>query len=400
MDTDVKIAIIGGGLGGLSSSYHLAENGIEKQIIIEAGKLGKGSDDIMSGTNGPIIPGHSKITTFTYPSDYDSFKNKLGKEKAKTYVEFSYAGREIQKEIARKLDPSSARELDTLIVGKGEDFEFLKREKEHYEEMGFNCFKPYPSSQIADMYKIDKKTFDGGFLLEGDAIIDPAQYIEALRRKVDENVVIIAEKTKVTGIREHKDCVEIETSSGEVITAEQAVIATNGFYQDENLKGLLDLWWNYIVRYENKGENTPSTWTLGNHWFYWTRQDNILMIGEGGGGKERRVNGSTASFYKEKEIIDQLKKWTNETFTHTSKKQPVTMHYGIDANTSDGLSIMGKIGRKIYCAVCNSNGQPAESLDSSLVPYILYPEEFKMSDQQKKFAELVSPRRKTLKQIV
>jgi len=289
---DVKVAIIGGGLSGISTSYHLAAKGITEQIVIEAGKMAKGTDDMISGTNSVILPNYSKMITISYASDYETFEKKNGKENAKTYLSLSSAGCEMQKSIAKNLNPSIVRELGSLVVGHGQEFNTLKRDRDNYAKLGYNL-EYLSRNDVSDIYRNKKKAFDGGFLIMQDAAINIFEYVKLLSKEIEGKGVIIAENTKAAEIVEYGDRVEIVTDKKEKITAENAVIATNGFYEDKNLEGLFKKWWTFIACYENKGINTPNSWEINDSYFYWTRQDNILMVG----GEERVVKkGNTAGF--------------------------------------------------------------------------------------------------------
>ena len=72
------IIIVGGGLSGLSTAYHLARQGIEP-IVIEAGKIGIGTDEMLSGTNGPRL---TKMIVISYEGNAKLFYERIGKEKS------------------------------------------------------------------------------------------------------------------------------------------------------------------------------------------------------------------------------------------------------------------------------------------------------------------------------
>jgi len=91
--------------------------------------------------------------------------------------------------------------------------------------------------------------------------------------------------------------------------------------------------------------------------------------------------------------------WANDKFPETSGKTPVANHFGVSADTKDEIPIIGKFSDKsrlCYIVGCNSVGQSTLSYGASLIPYFIG-NSFKMDDTQKKIADLVSPKRKTLK---
>lgn len=399
---NIEVLIIGCGLSGASTAYHLAQQGIET-MVIEAGKVFEGSDDMLNGTAGPNIPTHSKMITTYFDTCYKEFKEIHGKQNAKTFLELLNEGCEMQKGIAKKIGPDVVRELGSLSVGKGEVWEHIKKEKKVYEKLGFgDNLKTYSEKDLSDIYCNGEGKFDGGLFLPQDAVIDEEKYIKGL---VNHSKITVIEKTKVTGIEETEDGVLVKTDNRGSIKANNVVFATNGFKEDKNLKGLISMAWSFIACYEDKGPNTPNSWddiikeAKGDleKYHYWLRQDNILLIG----GEDKPVirgNTRNPSYEDEKDSFEKLKEWANKKFPQTKGKTPVATHYGLFCNTSDGLPIVGKFSedsRISYILGCNGVGQNSLSYGASLIPGILgY---VQMDEKQKKFAKLLSPERKTLK---
>ncbi len=387
---DVEVAIIGGGLAGISTAYHLAERGIET-IVLEAGKLGKGSDNMISGTLGPNMPEHSKMINFCFEDSYDEFSESHSTEEAKKYLKFINHGCKTQKTLARKINPSLIRKLGGISVGTKENWEIVKAELEHYKRLGFGKgFKILSSKEINEIFGFKDGIYKGGLFRPQEAIIDSQRYLIGLAKNPLINLV---EKTNVISIEDKKDKVIIRTQNRGNLTASQAVIATNGFIEDENLKGLIKMYWSFIVSYEDKGPNTPNANEEIDNYHYWTRQDNILMIG---GELISVEKGNTRFPEDEHERIRKLDQWVKSVFPRI-KSNPIATHYGIETETIDRLPIVGKFSeedRVSYIVGCNGIGQSIFSYAATLMPCVLGYSSF--NPEQKELSDFVSPKRKTL----
>lgn len=399
MANDFRVAIVGGGLAGASSAYHLAKAGIDNIVIIEDGEIGKGSDDMISGTQGPVMPSHSKMIVTPFESSADEFKEKgHGKKGAKTFLELTHAGRDLQISIANSLGEDIVRQLGTLVVGYGRQLAYLIDEHKSYKRLGFGKdYKEVGLNEIVKMYDCKKTAFHGGLFLPGDAIIDQDRYVREL---VNNSKADVADNTKVTDVENIRSNgkisgVKIKTDKRGEITADNAIMATNGFYNNKQLSGLLDMNWSSIICYENEGPNTPNTWNFTEDYHYWTRQNKMLMIG----GDDRPIDnkGKTRYSIDQDGAFNDLEKWANEKFPWTNGKKPAATHFGIFAYTPDEVPIVGRFYEKdrvFYILGCNGMGQSTLSYAASLMPGLLGYKE--MTVEQKKFAEFMSPTRKTL----
>ena len=72
---DVDVLIIGGGMTGLSTAYHLLENNL-KICLVEKNEIASG---VSSRTTGKL--------TYLQENIYSKIKTYLGKDKAKLYLE-------------------------------------------------------------------------------------------------------------------------------------------------------------------------------------------------------------------------------------------------------------------------------------------------------------------------
>lgn len=394
MKNDLEVLIIGGGFSGTSVAYQLAEQGINS-MIVESGKVCTGSDNMLNGTTGPNIPTHSGMITTSFDSFYEDFSKINGKKRAKTFLELTKAGCEMLKSIAKKLNPNLIRELGSLPVGHGSQWQHIQNEYKIYKKLGKDDVELYSRKDIiVDIYGNKETAFDGGIFHSKDAILNKRGYIKTLLEKYQKKITIV-ENTRVTDVKETKDNVLVKTDNRGEITADHVVFATNGFYTDKNLEGLLKKKWTFIICYEDEGPNTPNSWTEADFYHYWTRQDGTLLIG----GEDKFVKKDNVRYYvNEQKVLKRLENWANKKFPRLKGKRPIAVHYGITAKTFDKAPIVGKFfedSRICYIVGCNAMGQTILTYGASLIPGIL--DYRKLDDSQKKFVDFLSPRRETLR---
>ncbi|MEK6983146.1 MAG: FAD-binding oxidoreductase [Nanoarchaeota archaeon] len=391
----VQVLIIGGGLAGISTAYHLTRANVQV-MVVEAGRIGMGRDDMISGTMSMGFPRHSLMILTPYDSNYEKFVKKnrkggQGKLRARIFLEMSTAGVEMQKSIGRQLGPDIIRQYGTLMVGNKKEFEALKDEYKYYKLMGFGRdYNLVSKVQIAELYKTS--VFEGGLLIPNDAIASGEEYPRILADKAG---LTVAENAKVIDIKQTKTGVMVKTDSAGDITADYVVLATNGFLIDKNLRGKIWPWWTFEISYEDNGPNTPNSFDFNDDYHWFSRQDNLLFIG----GGATSIISNNFRFYKyEEREKGKLIKWVNKIFPQTRGKQPVAFHFGVGAYTIDEVPIVGKYSmesRIFYIVGCNGTGQSTLSYAASLMPGIMgY---VPLNDKQRRIAEFLSPTRPTLK---
>ncbi len=392
---DLKVAIVGAGHSGLHTAHFLAKAGIEPIMLIEAESIAKLPEHALRGTSWPEVPSYSRMLTSMYDSFYDEFCSIHGIKSAALFLKAGALGRNIIINIADEITAGLYRRLGSMMVGADAQVSLLKKEKYAYENNGFKQkLSYYTQKEIEALYP--GTNFQNCLFISDEAILDNKLYIAGLENKLKEAGVFIAENTKVTGITETKEGVILQTDNRGEISANYAVLATNGMYIDKNLEGLLKNRWAFIACYEDIGKNTPNTWTADKEWHYWTRQDNGLMIG----GEDRPVlAGSTRAYMCEgDDPMEKIQVWAKSTFPSLAKKSRIAEHFGIFAYTPDRVPIIGKFdqnSRISYIVGCNGCLASLMAFGALLIPGILGYSE--LTAEQKEFAEFFSPNRKTLK---
>ena len=347
---DVQVLVIGGGIAGISTAYHLSRANVNA-MVVEAGRIGIGSDNIMSGTLGLNTVSHSKCVFSYFPeSNWETYvrKNRKGngKIRARTFLEIANSGAEIIKRMSNSLSPSLIRQYGSIILGGKEEYNSLKKEFLIYKSLPFlrNC-RFYSKKEIYGIFGTN--AFEGGIFFPNDAIVDSVAYVRLLKERAN---IMVAENVKVIGIKQTKTGVAVKTARPinktsydgtftEEITADYVVIATNGFLMDMNLRKAMERFWTFQLSYRDNGPNSPNTAEVAeiNHW--WARQDNVLFVG----GEDEHVVGDKFRFPRtEEKAKKNLIKWANEKFPQTRGKQPLEFHFGICAEISDETPLVGR----------------------------------------------------------
>jgi glycine/D-amino acid oxidase-like deaminating enzyme len=392
MANDVRVAIVGGGFAGISTAYHLATCGIES-LVIEAGRVAEGNDEFPSGTQSIMKPNFSKWITHAFDSNYDTFSKIHGSENSRTFLELMQEGTEMIRQLAKANSPGIIRELGSLVIAEDEEqWQSLQGEHESYKRLGFgHDFERLERVQVNERLGLETR-FVGGLFVPRGAMLNQREYIRMLV-EISGDSLTLGEHTKVIRIEENKQGVRLKTNHGETITADNVVIATNGFNEDENLRGLLRPSFTFIRGYEAPGKNTPGCWTFGKDYFYITRQDNILLVG----GLDTPMNVNGPFKIDETPAMNTLQRWAQENFASANIKNLTSMYFGVYTRTKDELPIVGRFqegSRRAYIVGCNAIGHTTYNVAASLMPAILGYADVK--PEQRKFVELLSPRRNSL----
>ncbi|WP_246860912.1 FAD-dependent oxidoreductase [Bacillus sp. REN3] len=125
-DLDVDVAIVGGGITGLTSAYLLAKAGA-KAAVIEAGSILNGTT---GHTTAKVTPQHSLI--------YDELISHFGKEKAKLYYQANYEAMQFVKKLVKEqqIDCDLTEEDAYVYTNSQKEMDKLLNEFKAYEKLG------------------------------------------------------------------------------------------------------------------------------------------------------------------------------------------------------------------------------------------------------------------------
>jgi Glycine/D-amino acid oxidases (deaminating) len=209
-DINVDVAIIGGGIVGITSAFLLKRKGL-KVAIIEANKIAHGTT---GHTTAKITSQHNLI--------YDKIKRKIGEEKARQYAE---------------ANESAIHFIANLVKEKNIDCDFCWRpayvytQSDEYIEKIQNEVKAASSLGIKASY-LDKTPlpFDikAAVRFDNQAQFHPLKYLFTLAKEIPGDGSSIFEYTKVVDIddKDNKKCVVV-TNQGKKVTASKVIVASH-----------------------------------------------------------------------------------------------------------------------------------------------------------------------------
>lgn len=210
LDKDLKIdiAIIGGGIAGITSAYWLSKSGL-KIAIIEA-------DRILHGTTGHTT---AKIT-LQHGLIYDKTKNGLGEELAKQYAE---------------ANESAIRMIQKIITENQIDCDYTPQSAYVYTLQDEYVDKIYKETKTAASFGI-KATYleetplpfkvKAAVRFDNQAQFHPIKFLSALVKEITKNDALIFEQTRIVDIEENGGYV-LTTHKGHKINAQKVIIASH-----------------------------------------------------------------------------------------------------------------------------------------------------------------------------
>lgn len=216
-DINVDVAVIGGGITGISCAYLLKKEGL-KIAVIEA-------DHIAQGTTGHTT---AKITS-QHNLIYYKIKNQMGKELAKQYADANESAIRMIEKIANEnhIDCDFTPQSAYVYTQKEKYVQQIHDEVNTAQELGIKASYvenvPFPFSIKAAV------------CFENQALFHPRKYLLALANDLANDGCSIFEQTRVVDIDEGSNYV-ITTNLGKKVTAEKLIIASH--YPCYNKSGL------------------------------------------------------------------------------------------------------------------------------------------------------------------
>lgn len=222
---DAEIAIIGGGLTGLTTAYYLSKQG-KKVVVLEKDKI---CNHTSGNSTAKITSGHGLF--------YDYLINLVGREKAREYPDANeQAILNIMKIIKEEKIECDLELQDAYIfTQKKEYLEEIEKEVNALITLGYPAEfvkdKEIPINKVLDdKNKLDKengiKNILGAVKYKNQAQFNPYLYGIGLAKKIEEYGSKIYENTKVEDIKKKENYYEIITE-GAKVKAEKIVIATH-----------------------------------------------------------------------------------------------------------------------------------------------------------------------------
>ncbi len=235
------IAVIGGGLAGLSAALQMSRAG-KKVVVLEAESIGFGA----SGRNGGFVsPG--------FATGGDAIAARAGRDVAKTLHKMSIEGVEFVRQNITALKIEEARLSPGIMsVRRYDDGDSLKHyADELYRDYGYKL-DFHTTAETRDILN-SRRYFQS--VTDPNAFhIHPLNYLRALGREIERLGGRIFEHSRVVQLLDHGDGKLVKTAEGQVKAG--AVLITTGGYTD-GLVGQIKRAYLPIATYVMVSEEAP-----------------------------------------------------------------------------------------------------------------------------------------------
>ncbi|UXY30852.1 FAD-dependent oxidoreductase [Streptomyces sp. HUAS TT20] len=207
-DLAVEVAVIGGGVAGLSTAWELARRGHEVAVL-EADRIAAG---VTGHTTAKLTALHTLV--------YDHLRRTRGREGARLYADSQSAAIRRAAEIVADLEIECEWEQAAACtyVENPQRVTQLRAEAEAAREAGLpaefvtETELPYPVA--------------GAVRVTGQAQFHPVKYLRALAGDLRRRGGTVYEGTRVTGLTEGEPCV-LATDAGVSVRAREVIVATH-----------------------------------------------------------------------------------------------------------------------------------------------------------------------------
>ena len=194
LPSQAQIIIVGGGIAGCSTAYHLAKMGRTDVLLLEQGKLTSGTTWHAAGLVGQMRPNRN----MTVMSQYG-----IG----------LYASLEAETGLATGWKQCGS----VNVASTPERMQVLKKQTAMANSFGVECHLISPK-EVADRYPIMRTDdLQGGIWLPGDGKANPTDLCMSLAKGARNRGVTMQEGVEVTGVLvEHGNVVGVQTAQGDV----------------------------------------------------------------------------------------------------------------------------------------------------------------------------------------
>lgn len=196
-DITVDVLIIGGGMTGISTAYHLINSGLSV-CLVEKNEVANG---VTSRTTGKL--------TYLQEDMTSKISKYHGKEKAKQYVKSQMDAIQIVKNIVEKENIACDLEkVDSYVFS--EDEKKINKEKELFQEFGIPIYK---ATKLPN-----NEGLGYGFYVKDTYVFHPLKYVQGLKQICLQNNIMIYENTKIISIDKENNTYMCKTPSNTIQT--------------------------------------------------------------------------------------------------------------------------------------------------------------------------------------
>jgi glycine/D-amino acid oxidase-like deaminating enzyme len=318
-DFEIDVAVIGGGIAGLSAAYFLKKEGFKVAVLEQASGVAYG---VTGHTTGKVTSQHNLC--------YHKIVADRGKEAAKAYGQGNQeAIKQIEKIIkAEKISCDWQRDDNYVFTEKPEELEKLKKEAKIAKSLGlpasFEKETPLPFS------------VSGAVKFSNQAKFHARKYALGLAKAIHRKGSFVLVKTKAKKIINGSPCI-VETENG-LVKAKEVIIATNVPYPliAHGLYCALEYPLNsYIIAGENKpklkGMYINTGGPLRSFLPFKSGKDDLLLVG-----------GESHIPYM-KRVEPRFENLTTYALEQFGMKNIKYRWYAMDYLAYDGVPLVGKL---------------------------------------------------------
>ena len=300
-DARADVAVVGGGIAGLSIAYELARAGREV-LVIDRGRIGRGQSARSTG--------HLAWQLDDY---YHVLRRQGGDEAAIGYYGRIASAIERIEAIAATegIDCDFARVDGYLFAASEADQEILQDEADACRELGI------PGVRFVDQAPVPGRNTGRALLWPNQARFHVLRYLDGLAAAIERLGGRLCENTAMMDVAEDGDGVRIETATGATITAGAAVMAADVALGDVALQPFLEPWRAFAIAGTVPKGSVPDAlvWDTLEAYHYVRIQPeaehDVLIVG----GEDHKMGDHDDGADR----LDRLERWTREhypTFEH------------------------------------------------------------------------------------
>jgi glycine/D-amino acid oxidase-like deaminating enzyme/nitrite reductase/ring-hydroxylating ferredoxin subunit len=209
-DIDVDVAIIGGGITGITTALQLTDAG-QKVAVLEARRIGGGTSGRSTGNlYVPVSPYYQTVA-----SERDVATSRTVAEARRAALDF------IEKQASAKApDCHFSRRPWYFITRQEKQFATLEKEAEALQQAGMSAHL------VHEVPLLPGAGVQKALTMDGQARFHPLRYLRALASDISSRGAQLYEYTTVYDYREEGDHCVVKTTNG-TVRARQVVVATH-----------------------------------------------------------------------------------------------------------------------------------------------------------------------------
>lgn len=219
-DMHIEVAIVGGGMAGLSAAQEFAKQG-KKVALFEQYFCGAGA----TGKSSGFISSNAELSL----SDFEKRFNKNAASQIWNLIDDGVRG--IANNIEQyQFDCGYVKRGSLVVATKKKDMQQIEAEYVNVSKLGYKA-SLYDQNSVRSLLGTEK--FFGGILYEDTFAINAYEYCQELKKHLESQGVLIFEETPVTHVNDHT-----LTTAHATITADFIVVCVDRFLPE--LKALVD----------------------------------------------------------------------------------------------------------------------------------------------------------------